>query len=141
MEAHPLDRRVAGTRATRDKFFGQHFGFGTFDCLKMTVFHVRQFGWRPKLAKIGKYSTAVSAMAALKRAGYSSIAEGLDDLGLMRIAPASVVVGDIVQGDSGDAFGALGIYQGNGAILGWHESRPDCCNLRRVNLDRAWSVL
>jgi hypothetical protein len=136
-----LDHRVRLTKATKDRFAGKPFRWGSCDCVRIAAWHVRQFGHRPALAKAGSYKSAASARAALKRAGFDALAEALDALGFPRIAPAAALVGDLVMGDSGDAFGALGIYLGNGAMLGFHEDVPHAAVLRRVHLGTAWRVL
>lgn len=135
-----MDRRVRLTSATKDHFVGREFRWGACDCARIAAWHLRQFGFRPPLAKAGSYKSAVGARAALKRAGHETLAAALDALGLPRIVPASAWVGDLVMGESGDPFGALGIYLGNGAMLGFHEDVPGAAVLRRVHLDHAWRV-
>ncbi len=137
---HPLDRRVRLTTATLEHFRGREFRWGACDCARIAAWHLRQFGCRPQIAKAGSYKTAIGARAALKRLGHDTLESALDALGLPRIAPAEAWVGDIVMGDSGDAFGALGIYLGNGAMLGFHEDAAGAAVLRRVHLGNAWRV-
>lgn len=138
--SHEMVRRVAAAQKTYDRFKDQPFGWGTADCGRIIAFHLRQFGRKPGLARFGSYKTAIGARAALKRGGFETIGEVLDAMGLSRIAPAEAVVGDIVQGDSGDPFGAFAIYLGNGAMLGFHEDAPGATALRRIALAAAWRV-
>ena len=133
--------RVRLTQATVDRFRGREFRFGSVDCVRVAAWHVRQFGYRPQLGKAGAYKTAIGARAALKRAGFDTIADGLDALGLERVAPAAAWVGDIVMGEGDDAFGALGIMLGNEAMLGFHEHAAGAAILRRVHVATAWRVL
>lgn len=139
-DLHPMDRRVQLTAATKDHFVGRDFRWGVCDCARIAAWHLRQFGHSPQIAKAGSYKTALGAAAALKRLGHSTLADALDAIGLPRIAPAEAWVGDIVMGESGDVFGALGIYLGNGAMLGFHEDAPGAAVLRRVHLGTAWRV-
>jgi len=137
---HPLDRRVRLTTATLEHFRDREFSWGACDCVRIAAWHLRQFGYQPQLAKAGSYKTAIGARAALKRVGHATLEEALDALHLPRIAPAAAWVGDIVMGESGDAFGALGIYLSNGAMLGFHEEAAGAAVLRRVHLGTAWRV-
>lgn len=142
MIAQPhLLARVELTTATLQRFRGKTFRWGACDCVQIAAWHLRQFGQQPMLSKGGSYKTPMGAKRALARAGYASLAAALDALMLPRIAPAEAWVGDIVQGDGGDAFGALGVYLGNGAMLGFHEDAPGASVLRRIHLDTAWRVL
>jgi len=133
-----LISRVAAAQATLDRFKDEPFQWGRKDCVRMAAFHLRQLGYRPKLGKAGSYSSALGARRALARAGYDSLAAALDDLGLERTPPAAALVGDIVQGASGDAFGAIGVVLGNGRILGYQEDLPGAAVLHPLALDLAW---
>lgn len=137
---HPLDRRVRLTNATVRHFQGRAFRWGACDCARIAAWHLRQFGHSPQIAKAGSYKSALGAAAALKRMGYATLADAIDATGLPRITPAEAWVGDLVMGDSGDVFGALGIYLGNGAMLGFHEDAPGAVILRRVHLSTGWRV-
>jgi hypothetical protein len=136
---HMVDR-VAVTQATVDRFNGRKFRFGSCDCVRVVAWHLRGFGYRPQLARGGAYKTAGGARAALRKAGYATIAEALDALGLERIAPAAAWVGDIVQGEGDDAFGARGVMLGGDAMLGFHEHAAGATILRRVHVGTAWQV-
>jgi hypothetical protein len=137
---HHMDRRVRLTNATVRQFQGREFRWGACDCARIAAWHLRQFGHRPQIAKAGSYKSALGAGAALKRAGFATLADGIDAVGLPRIMPAEAWVGDLVMGESGDAFGALGIYLGNGAMLGFHEDVPCATVLRRVHIGTGWRV-
>lgn len=138
---HEMVRRVDAAQATLDRFKDQPFRLGKNDCARMAAFHLRKLGYRPSLAKAGSYKTALSARAALKRAGYDSLAAALDGLGLERIAPASAVVGDIVEMEAGDAFGALAVAVGNGRVLGYHEDAPGAVVVQPLSIVVAWRVV
>ena len=138
---HEMVRRVDGAQATLDRFKDETFQFGKNDCARMAAYHLRKLGYRPGLAKAGSYRTALSARAALKRAGYDSLADALDGLGLERIAPAAAVVGDIVEMEAGDAFGALAVAVGNGRVLGYHEDEPGAVVVQPLSIVVAWRVV
>lgn len=138
---HEMELRARLTSATFRRYLEREFRWGHCDCVRIAAWHLRQFGYRPRLSKAGAYKSALGAKAALARSGYASLADALDDLGLSRIAPAEALIGDLLMGESGDPFGALGIYLGNGAMLGFHEDVPHATRLRRISLDLGWRVL
>ena len=138
--SHEMLRRVTAAQKTYDRFKEQPFDWGKADCSRILAYHLRQFGHKPALARFGAYKTAIGARAALKRAGFGSVGDVLDAMGLRRIPPAAALVGDIVQGESGDPFGAHAVYLGNGAMLGFHEDAPGATSLRRIALLDAWSI-
>lgn len=121
-----LDRRVAAVEATKAKWEGREFQWGTCDCIRTAAFHVRQMGHKRSLglAKAGTYRSAISARRALTRAGFDSIAAALEAAGFERIAAARVLPGDLVTSDGSDALEAVGIYAGNFAMLGFQEDSP-----------------
>lgn len=102
-----LERRVAATTATFNRFHGQPLVLGKTDCARMVAFHLKQIGFKASLLKAGAYSTEVGARRALERMGVKSLSE-IMDLHFPRIAPAEARVGDVVcvrgQGDMGEAM-------------------------------------
>jgi len=134
----PLQRRRDAAQATLDRFKDQPFAFGKNDCVRLVAFHLRKLGYRPQLAKAGTYRTALSARRALERAGFGSLAEALDAIGLERIAPAAVIVGDVVQCEGDDELGALAVYVGNGRILGYSEDAAGAVVMQSLKIDLAW---
>ena len=122
---HPLHMvdRVAATQRTLDRFKGKGHAFGSCDCIRIAAAHVRQFGYKPQLAKAGSYRSLNGAKAALARAGYATVADAVDALGLERIPPASAWVGDLIELPSEDGLAALTVALGNGRVLGFH---PAC---------------
>lgn len=138
---YEMVRRVDAAQATLDRFKDKPFAFGMNDCVRLVAFHLRKMGYSPSLAKAGTYKTAISARAALKRAGYDSLGAALDALGLPRIPPAAALVGDIVSLDAGDVFGALAVSVGNGRICGYHEDAEGAVVVQPVSVVSAWRVL
>lgn len=132
--------RRDAAQATLDKYRDRPFAWGSTDCVRMAAYHLRQLGHRLILTKGGRYRSAITARRALERAGFASIAEGFDALGLPRIPPAAAMVGDIVMGDADDALGAVGIVLGNGRMLGFHEDASGASVLQQVEMRAAWRV-
>jgi hypothetical protein len=127
-----IERRVVAVNATRARFAGRAFAWGTVDCAKVVAWHLRKMGHRIGISKAGSYSTALSAKRALARWGVETLTEALDKAMLDRIPPAAALAGDVVQLPGTDAFDALAVVAGNGAVLGFHE---DSDTLEVVRLD------
>ncbi len=98
-------------------------------------------GHQVRLPAAGSYASARSALKALRERGYETLGDALDAMGLERIAPAAALVGDIVQGASGDVLGALGVLLGNGRLLGFHEHAAGAAVLQQVAMAAAWRVV
>lgn len=128
-------------QATLDQFIGKPIEWGRYDCAKMVIFHLRQLGVSLSIAKAGRYSTAIGAVRALKRLGFTTLAEVLDDRGLMRISPASRIAGDIIEMPGDEGPGALSICVGNGRVFGYHESLVGADVLQPLEMLAAWRPL
>ena len=132
-------RRQQAAQSAVNRFRGQPFAYGKNDCARMAALVLRKMGHRSPLAKAGAYSSAFGAAKALKRLGYASVAEALDAIGLLRIAPAAALPADIVLiPGEGELGGALAIAVGNGRVLGYHEDCSGAEILQPVNLISAW---
>ena len=120
-----LVRRRDAAQATLDAYLGVEFAWGEVDCARMAAHHVRQLGYKPRLSRFGRYSTALGAAKALKRGGFDDLGAVLDDLGLIRIGYASHLVGDIFGLVSEPGWIALGVALGNGRVLAFnpHDNR------------------
>lgn len=119
-----MTRRVAAAQATLDRWKDVPFQWGKADCVTMVAGHLRALGLKVSIGKAGSYKTALSARAALKRAGFESVAAAMDAHGFLRIPCAAAVVGDVLMlaGDPEDnlGFDALAVAMGNGRVLCWH---------------------
>lgn len=133
-------RRVAAAQATLDEFVGKPFRWGHSDCARLVAAHLRRMGYKVRVPAAGSYASPRSALKALRARGHETMAAAIDAVGLDRIAPAEAVAGDIVQGASGDAFGALGVKLSNGRLLGYHEHAAGAAVLQEVSLEIAWRV-
>ena len=131
-------RRVRATQATLDRFLGKTYKLSSVDCGRMLGLHLRKMGRKVDVPKIGAYSTYAGALKWLKQRGCDSLEAYLDGLGLLRIAPAEALVGDILTLQSSDLLSAPVIYLGDGRYLGFHED-SDCCELMKpLAFERAW---
>lgn len=132
-------RRQQAAQAAVDRFKGQPWELGKNDCVRLAAFVLRRMGHRPQLGKAGSYSTGAGALRALKRAGFDTLAEALDGLGLQRIPAADARVADIVM-VPGEAplDGALMIAVGNGRLLGFHEDSAIGEVLQPTRFVAAW---
>ena len=133
-----LIERMELTEATRQKFFGKRFSWGTCDCAKIATFHARKFGW--KVPTTGEYRSYRTAKQALKKLGVESIPEIITATGFKEIPPAYAMVGDIVSFASDAEIGAVGIVIGNGNMLAFHESVETAAIISMGMIDKAWSI-
>jgi hypothetical protein len=136
-----LPRRAAAAQAAVKRFKGVPLAYGKNDCVRMAAFVLRRMGHRPQLGKAGSYRSAPGAVRALRRAGHETLAGALDGLGLVRIAPAAALPGDIVMLPAEGPFdGSLNIHVGNGRVLGYHEDAVGADILQPVRYLAAWRV-
>lgn len=138
----PLEIRHAAIEATMARYRGRPFAWGKVDCAKVAAFHLKKMGVRISISKAGAYSNAIGAQRAIMRMGYGTIPDLLDGIGLTRIPYSRLMLGDLVVADGHDGMAAIGIYAGNGHVLGFHEDYLDQ-GLVAVDLkpEFAWSVL
>jgi hypothetical protein len=133
----PLEIRVVATEATMAAYQGQAFAWGRHDCVRLAAHVLRGLGYRPRLSRGGRYTTALGAMKALKRTGFASVEEALDALGLARVPWSYAMAGDIVALPGTEAMRALGVVIAPGHVLAF--SPHD--NLCRVAAPEAADIL
>ena len=137
---HPLEKRRDAAQATLDRFKGQPFQWGKFDCARLTAFHLRQMGYRPKMPAAG-YRTALSAKRAITKAGFVDLIAAMDAMGFPRIAPAATLVGDVIAWPSEHPeIGALGVQLGNGRTVAYHPHAPGAEVMEVKEWVAAWRV-
>ncbi len=135
-----LDRKAIGDAAMA-RFQHQPFAYGKNDCARLAAFVLRRRGHAVQLAKAGSYRTALGAKRGLERAGYETLADAIDAIGLPRIAPAAALPCDLVLIPGGESFGgAITIAVGNGRVLGYHEDIEGADVLQPVEFVAAWRV-
>lgn len=137
----PLERRHAATEATLARYRDRAFKWGSVDCAKVAAFHLKKLGHKILVSKAGAYQSEFGAARALKRLGYSTLAEMADGIGLVSIAPACMLPGDIALVPSEGAIGALGIYAYSGNVFCFHEDHQGLVTFKPTEILRAWSVL
>lgn len=115
-----IERRDA-TQETKDEWMDRPFSWGDSDCGRMALEHLRRFGYRPKIAKLGKWQSALSAKAALKRVGCKTLVDMMDKQGLARINGAQAVVGDMAAIEADSPVGCLAVCVGPNLWIAPHE--------------------
>ena len=134
-------RRVAATQATLDRFLGKTYKLSTVDCGRVVGFHLRKLGRKVEIPKIGAYSTPAGALMWLKRRGFDTLEGYFDGLGMLPIAPAEVLIGDLLTLQSPDVLSAPVIYVGDGRYLGFHEDSDRAELLKPTAFERAWRTI
>lgn len=138
---HPALVRERATRATLEKYRGKTFDWRTgTTCVHMFRFHLRQLGYRPPT--MPRLRSALIAKREMQRRGWGGVEDLVDAMGLQRIAPAQMMLGDIATGPADEFFGAIGICAGPLKLLGWREDAADLVVLDTdfTQLTGAWRV-
>jgi hypothetical protein len=120
-----LLRLANAARATRERFEGMPFDWRTTaTCIHMVRFHARKAGHR--LPKVPRIRSALAAKRVLDEMGHDNLCSLLD-AHFERIAPAEMVIGDVMALPGDSAFEALVIRTSPTKFLGWHEDAAGCC--------------
>jgi hypothetical protein len=133
-------------QAALDAYIGKPFAWGENDCARLGAFVLRLAGYKPNLSRFGAYRSELSAVRALKRHKLGSLTEAVDEIGLMRIAPAATLPGDLISfpGDTEGGLDGLTVVLGNGRVLGFTASaEAGACSIIAARLEHAlaaWSV-
>ena len=132
-------RRQQAAQATVDRFLDQPYELGKNDCVRLAAFALRKMGRRPQLGRAGSYSSTTGAVRALRRAGFATLAEAMDALGLDRIAPAAALPCDILLVPAEGPFdGALHVAVGNGRTISYHQDAIGATILQPIQYLAAW---
>jgi len=136
----PFQKRVAAAGMTKAAFEGRPFKFGRYDCGQMVRRHLIHMG-RPlkAAAKAGTYHSLRGSIAALKRIGYGSLIELMDD-NFERKPPASAWPGDVIAIPGLEGPGALTVALGGGRVLGYNEDAVGAVVLQPLEYVAAWRV-
>ena len=106
-------------------------------CLHMTWFHLRRMGRRPPaLPQVG---SLLAAKRELAKRGWANVGDMLDAIGLERIAPAAMRLGDLAMLDSADGIGGIVISAG-GKAIGWHDDAAGMVVMDLLRITAAWRV-
>lgn len=117
----PIIRRQRAAQSCIDRFNGKTYAPGKRDCAVLALHALHGMG--VKGLKIGRYGTAAGAVRAMKKAGFDTLADGVDTV-LSRIPPAAALPGDIIalESEPGCPFGsALTVAVGNGRVIGFFD--------------------
>jgi len=113
-----LAARVAATEKVVARFRGRPFDWTTRrTCIHLARSQARALGHQPP--RVPDFRSPVGARRALVAQGYETL-EGLLDSLFPRIAPATMVVGDLALMAGSDGLGGLVISAG-GKVIGYHE--------------------
>lgn len=110
--------RVAATETVIARYRGKPFDWSTSGtCIHLARAQVVAMGH--KAPRVPAFRSAIGAGKALKKAGYDRLEDLLDAI-LPRIAPASMLVGDLALMAGGGGFDAIVIAAG-GKVIGYHD--------------------
>lgn len=119
-----LIRRADATTRTEQRFrwkpldwkAGRH-------CAAMLHFHLKAMGHKPP--PLPRLRGPVAARRELDRRGAATMAEVVDAMGFVRIAPAMMRTGDVAFKSSPDGLGGILICVGPHKLMGWFAENPE----------------
>ena len=117
-------RRAAAAEACRQRFYGKAYDPGVRDCVKLATHALIKMGHGAGPVKGLRYDTEAKGYRLMLKAGFKSLPEALDAMGLPRIAPAAALQGDLIAMDAGadNPFGAsMMVAMSDGLVLGFSE--------------------
>jgi hypothetical protein len=113
-----LAERVSATETVIARYRAKPFDWATTGtCIHLARMQMVAMGH--KAPSVPAFRSAIGAGKALKRAGFDSLERLLDSL-LPRIAPASMLVGDLALMEGEPPFDAIVIAAGH-KVFGFHE--------------------
>lgn len=137
----PIERRARAAQACIDRFYGKPLKLGTRDCAKLVAHDLHVLKVKVPFLKGVEWSSDLSGARALKYLGFKSLIDATDSMGFARIGHASALPADIIALPTESPLGALGVYLGNGLVLGFHEDSPNCEQIVLEQSVCAWRVL
>lgn len=119
-----LLRRARALEAAKRKYGKRAFSWRNgVSCVHLARSHLVKMGHRPP--PLPRIRSLLGARRALKERGWADVTEMLDaQAGLMRIAPAEMLPGDLAVLASEDAIGAIFVCAGPHKLIGWREDAP-----------------
>lgn len=135
-----MERRRAATQKTLDRYRDKPFDWQRgITCVHLARYQMRNMGHKPQT--IPRIRSALAAKRAMGERGWPNVSAMLDEH-LPRIAPAQMLLGDLVTFPGTDTFDAIAVCAGPQKVLSWHESATGMVVLD-VTLDEitgAWRV-
>jgi len=116
-----MDRRKEAAQACLTRFADKPYQPGSRDCTMMARHLLHKLSIKVPFAKGVRYSSEIGGVKFLKRAGFDTLIQAVDALGLQRISPASALVGDLVALPTTSLLGSLAICVGPGRLLAYGE--------------------
>lgn len=134
-------RRAQAADACWQRFYAKSYVPGTRDCVKLATHALIKMSHGSGPVKGLRYSTEAAGYKLMRKAGFKTLPEALDAMGLPRIAPAMAMQGDLIAMDAGDdnPFGAaLTVAMPDGLVLGF--SQGICSTWRPLAFQGAWRL-
>ncbi|MEM9085774.1 MAG: hypothetical protein AAGB23_07615 [Pseudomonadota bacterium] len=126
-----IQRRVAATAKTKDRFDGKPFDWKkAATCVHLMRYHASKMGHN--IRTVPRFRSALSAKRVLKELGFDTLPELMDSY-FDRIPPAEMRTGDVAAFPGEDGFESLMIYGQLRAFIGWHQDAPECQMVRVSN--------
>lgn len=119
-----LLRRARALDAAKRKYGKRAFSWRNgVSCVHLARGHLVKMGHRPP--PLPRIRSLVGARRALAERGWANVTEMLDaQPGLLRIAPAEMLPGDLAVLASEDGIGAIFLCAGPHKLIGWREDAP-----------------
>ena len=132
-------RRQQAVAATMAKYRARALDWKSkATCLHMTWFHLRRMGKRPPaLPQIG---SLLAAKRELAKCGWDNVGDVLDAIGLERIAPAAMRLGDLAMLEDDSGLGGVVVSASAGKVIGWNEGAETMAVLMPLEIVAAWRV-
>ncbi len=139
---HDLLRRKAAADACVRRFAGKPLRWGQTDCVKLAALAMRKQGVTVPLLRGVRYSSEATALRRLRELGFDCLSAAMDATGLVRIAPARALPGDIVGLPSlrPDWDVALCVAGNNGTVFGFLGEDRKGQSVRPLKTVCAWRV-
>lgn len=137
-----LVRRAAAINAAMQKYGKRKFSWrDAVTCVHLVRSHLVKMGHRPP--PLPRLRSLIAARRALKERGWANVSDMLDaQPGLLRIAPAEMLPGDIAVLESEDGIGAIFLCAGAHKLIGWRDDAPAMIvlDLSFDKISGAWRV-
>lgn len=135
------ERRALAAAACWKRFYGKAYDPGKRDCVKLATHALIKMGHGSGPVKGLRYSTEAQGYKLLRKAGFKTLPEALDAMGLPRIAPLMAMQGDLIGMAAGDdnPFGvSLTVAMPDRLVMGFSEGI--CLTWRPLAYEMAWRL-
>lgn len=136
-----LHERALRTTSVLERFRDKPFSWSTTaNCIHLGRAQLVAFGYAPPPVPL--FRTPIGAKRALLKRGFATMGVLLDSM-LPPIPPAAMLLGDLALLPGLAPFQALGIYDGHGSVMCWHDidlSRMLAIAVGKADVLRAWRI-